>query len=98
MGKILHDFDGGASDLCNNSEGVDSSRQRQVQMMDRELEASNVFENTNEYSKQTGEFLIREFIKKGKVVGAWCTEHSLTEIGSLTLGTWLTKRCITTFT
>ena len=66
VGKISHDFDGGASDLCNNSEGVDSSRQRQVQMMDRELEASNVFENTNEYSKQTGEFLIREFIKKGE--------------------------------
>ena len=51
---------------CNNGEAVeDVSSRRQYQRTDPELEARRVFDDMNEFPKQSGEFLKREFIKKG---------------------------------
>ena len=86
--------DGDKFDLCNNGDAVE------VVITDPELEAQRVFANTSEFPEQSGEFLTREFIKKGDGCRAmvYSTKQSSTIGGSQTSRTWKRKKWITTFT
>ena len=58
--------DGDTIDLCNNGKDVEGVSSRlQAQFTCPELEARRVFANESEFSEQSGDFLTREFIKKG---------------------------------
>ena len=58
--------DGDTIDLCNNGKDVEGVSSRlQAQSMYPELEAHSVFADRSEFSQQSGQFLSREFIKKG---------------------------------